>query len=73
VLEEVRESAAAGRLVGGAHVVPDVHGDLREAVILAQDHGESIGQRVFLELDLRSAARAAKASATDKIAAILHI
>ena len=52
MLEEVGETAAARRLVGGADVVPDVDGDLREAVVLAEDHGQAVGQLVLLELDL---------------------
>jgi hypothetical protein len=52
VLEEVREAAVARRLVGGADVVPDVHCDLRQPVVLAQDDGEAVRQLVLLELDV---------------------
>ena len=53
VLEQVGESASARRLVGGADVVPDVHRHLGQAVVLAQDHRQAVGQLVLLELDLR--------------------
>ena len=46
------ETTPARRLVGGADVVPDVHRDLREPVVLAEDHGEAVPQLVLLELQL---------------------
>ena len=53
MLEQVREPAAAGRLIRRADVVPDVHRDLRQTVILAEDDGEPVLQAVFLELHFR--------------------
>jgi len=47
VLEEVGEAAPAGALVGGTHVVPDVHRDLRRPVVLAEDDPEPVGQGEF--------------------------
>ncbi len=54
VLEEVREPGAAGGLVGGAHVVPEVHGHHRQPAFLAEDHFEPVRQRDLLERELRN-------------------
>src|SRR5690606_11376436 len=55
VLEQVREAAAAGRLVLAAHAVPDVDRDDRRLVVLVHDHRQAVGQgeRRVGELDLR--------------------
>ena len=62
VLEEMREAGLAGRLVGGADLVPDHVGDDRRAPVRDHDHFEAVGQRevadVGLGLGLGSAARA---------------
>ena len=57
VLEEVREAGAAGRLVHRADVVPDVHGDERQPLILGKDHLEAVGERVLLEGNRRQRRR----------------
>ena len=49
VLEEVRETALSGPLVGRADVVPDVHPDDRSAVVLGEDDGEAVRQLILLE------------------------
>ena len=46
VLEQVGEAGAAGLLVTGADVVPDVGGDDGDGVILVDDEGQSVGQGV---------------------------
>src|SRR5690606_18037372 len=55
VLEQVREAAAAGRLVLAAHAVPDVDRDDRRLVVLVHDHRQAVGQGELLvgDLDLR--------------------
>ena len=53
VLEQVREAGAAGHLVGGPDVVPEVHRDDRQPVIGADDHFEPVRKRELLELELR--------------------
>ena len=57
VLEQVREARAAGRLVRGADVIPDVDADERHAMILGEDHFEAVRQRVLLDVELRNVAR----------------
>src|SRR5256885_1059094 len=52
VLEQVRKAAPPRHLVGGADVVPDVDGHLGQAVVLAEDHRQAVGELVLLELDL---------------------
>ena len=52
MFEEVGEAGAAGALVEGADVVPEVDGDEGEAVVDVGDDGEAVGQGVLLELDL---------------------
>jgi hypothetical protein len=56
VLEEVGEAGAAGGLVLGAHVVPDVHRHDRGLVVLVDDHRQPVLQHELLvgdvELDL---------------------
>ena len=49
MLEEVGEAALPRQLIGGADVVPEVDRDLRDAMVLTEDHGEAVWQRVFLE------------------------
>ena len=49
VLEQVREAGAARLLVGRADVIPEVHGHQRQPMVLAEDHVETVRQRVFLE------------------------
>jgi hypothetical protein len=49
VLEEVGEAGAAGGLVPGSHVVPDVHRREREAPVLVEDHLEAVPEPVLLE------------------------
>ena len=44
VLEEVREAGAARLLVGRADVIPEVHRDQRQPVILGQDDLEPVRQ-----------------------------
>ena len=53
MLEEVGEAAAAGKLVGGADVIPDVDRHLRQPVILAEDDRQAVAEDMLLELDLR--------------------
>ena len=45
VLEQMRKAGAAGLLVGGADVIPEVDGDERQPVVLRQDHPQPIRQR----------------------------
>src|SRR3989442_15727986 len=52
MLEEVRESRLARPLVGGAGVVPDVHRDEWELVVLVENDLETVRERVLLELQL---------------------
>ena len=52
VLEEVGEAGAAGALVEGADVVPEVDGDEGQAVIFVGDDGEAVGEGVLLVLNL---------------------
>ena len=68
VLEEVGEPAAARRLVGGADVIPDVHCDLRQAMVLAEDDRQPVLQLVLLELDVgvRGARAKGERQATDR-------
>jgi hypothetical protein len=49
MLEEVREAAAAGRLVLAAHAVPDVHAGDGQAVVRIEDHGHPVLQRELLD------------------------
>ena len=56
VLEQVREAGAPRLLVRRADVVPEVHRDERQAVVLRQDHLEAVRQRVLLERDVRNVA-----------------
>jgi hypothetical protein len=55
VLEQVREAAAALRLVLAAHAVPDVDLHARQAVVGREDHGHAVAQRVGLVRDLDAA------------------
>ncbi len=48
VFEQMREAAAAGRIVLRADVVPDLHGDGRARVVLDADHLQAVGERAFL-------------------------
>ena len=57
MLEQVRETGAAARLVGRPDVIPEVDGHQRQAMILAQDHLEAVRQRVLLEGNRREAVR----------------
>ena len=52
VLEEMREPGAAGLLIRGADVVPQIHRHERQPMILRQDHIQAIRQREFFEVDL---------------------
>ncbi len=47
VLEEVRETCAPGLLVLRAHVVPEVDGHDRAAVILVNEHRQTVPERVL--------------------------
>ena len=62
VLEQVREAGAPGGLVGRADVIPQVDGRQGQPVVLGEDHGQAVGQRVLLEGD-RTARRQAKPGA----------
>src|SRR5262249_36511684 len=53
VLEQVGESASAGRLVRGSYVVPEVHPHGGQSVVRGEDDGEPVGKGVGLELDQR--------------------
>ena len=57
VLEEVREPAAPLALVDRAHVVPDVHGSDRRAVVLGEDDRQPVGELVLLEGNTRLVSR----------------
>jgi hypothetical protein len=57
VLEEVREAGAPGLFVRRSDVVPQVHGDDRQATILSEDDLEAVREHVFLELDPGDVAR----------------
>ena len=52
VLEQVREPRPAGHFVLRSDVVPDVHRDDRQRVILVDQHVESVGKRVLGERDV---------------------
>ena len=45
----MREAGAAGPLVLGPDVVPDVHGDDRHVMILVDDDVEAVGERALGE------------------------
>ncbi len=45
VLEQMREARASRALVRGSHVIPDVHADERHAVILVEDHVQTVAKR----------------------------
>jgi hypothetical protein len=51
-LEQVGEAGPAGGLIRRADVIPGVHGDQGEAMILAEDHLQAVRQSIFLELEL---------------------
>ena len=53
VLEKMRETRAAGELVGRTYVVPQIHGHHRQAMIFGEDDVEAVLQFVFLEFELR--------------------
>ena len=53
VLEEVRKSGSSLLFVDGSDVIPDIHRDLRQPVILDKKHIEPVGERVFLDRNLR--------------------
>jgi hypothetical protein len=48
VLEEVSEARAPGALVGGAHVIPEVHRDNGCGVILGERNEESVSEPVCI-------------------------
>ncbi len=48
VLEQMREAGAALCLVHRPDVIPQVHGNQGQAMVLVQQHGQAIGQRVAL-------------------------
>jgi hypothetical protein len=52
VFKEMSEAGVAYGFVGGAHVVPDIDGDEREAVIFGQNDLKAVVELVFLEFDL---------------------
>ena len=60
VLEQMRKAGAAGLLVGGADVIPEVDGDERQPVVLRQDHPQPIRQRERFELDVGDVSRGAR-------------
>ena len=49
VFEEMREPRASLGFVLRAHVVPEVHGDGRQTMILVEDHGQAVVESVLLE------------------------
>ena len=53
VLEEMREAGLAGRLVGGADLVPDHVGDHRRAVVGNDHQLEAVGEREVGDLAAR--------------------
>jgi hypothetical protein len=53
VLEEMGEAGPAGLLVLAPDVVPDVHRDHRDQVVLADDEAEPVGKPLVGELDGR--------------------
>ena len=53
VLEEVREPGASRLFVGRTDVIPEIHGDERQPVILRQDDLEPVRQRELLEFERR--------------------
>ena len=53
VLEQVGEAGAAGPLVLGAHVVPEVDGDQRQAAVRMEHHPQAVGEGGPLERELR--------------------
>jgi hypothetical protein len=55
VLEEVRKPRLPGLLVFGAHVVPQIHVDDGQLVILMKDDSETVREEVGLEIDTRNA------------------
>ncbi len=57
VLEQVGETGAPRLFVGRPDVIPEIHRDQRQPVILGEDHVEPVGQRVFFEVDFRDVAR----------------
>ncbi len=57
VLEQMREARAAGRLVRGTDVIPDVDADERHAMVFGEDHFEPVGERVLFDVELRNVAR----------------
>lgn len=57
VLEQVGEAGPPRLLISGSHVVPDVHADDGQRVVLVQDDLEAVGQR---ERGVRDAQRAGR-------------
>jgi hypothetical protein len=51
VLEQVRKAGPSWTLVLGSDVVPEVHGNDGDVVVLMDDDVEAVGQRVFGERD----------------------
>jgi PadR family transcriptional regulator PadR len=51
VFEQMCEAGTADLLIGRADVVPQIHGDQRQPVILRQDHIEPVWQRVLLKIN----------------------
>src|SRR6185503_12446924 len=56
VLEEVRKTGAARFLVGRTNVVPEIHRDHWQSVILGEDYVETVRERVFLKIDFGNVA-----------------
>ena len=52
VLEEMGEAGAAGALVEGADVIPEVDGDEREAMVFVHVDDETVGHGVGFVLEL---------------------
>jgi len=51
VLEEMSEAGAAGALVEGADVIPEVDGDEREAMVFVHEDHETVGHDKFFALE----------------------
>ena len=59
VFEQMCEARASLHFVGRADVIPEIHRDNRQPVILAEDDLEPVRKRVLLELNLRHVGRRA--------------
>jgi hypothetical protein len=57
VLEQVREAGAAGVFVGRSDVIPEVHRDEREPVVLGEDDSQPVGKGIHLVFEIRNVAR----------------